>query len=105
VFRGVLDVRAKSISDEMLIAAAEELARYAEERGLREDYIIPKMEEWEVYPRVAAATASKAVEQGLARVPLTYKEELEHARAIIEESRRKLEALWRAGLIREPPGV
>ncbi|MCE4613232.1 MAG: NADP-dependent malic enzyme [Desulfurococcales archaeon] len=103
VFRGVLDVRARTITDEMLIAAAEELARYAEEKGLREDYIIPRMEEWEVYPRVAAATAYKAVEQGVARATITYKEELEQARTVIELARRKLEELWKAGLIEEPP--
>ncbi|MFP3230949.1 MAG: NADP-dependent malic enzyme, partial [Caldisphaera sp.] len=77
VFRGVLDVRAKTISDEMAIAAAYEIARFAEEKGLKEDYIVPTMEEWEVYPRVAAAVAVKAVEQGFARKTTTYKEELE----------------------------
>ena len=103
VFRGVLDVRAKTITDEMAIAAAEELARYAEEKGLREDYILPTMEEWEVYPREAAAVAVKAVEQGVARRTTTYKEELERAREIIEAARRKYTELWEKGLIPRPP--
>ncbi len=37
IFRGVLDVRAKTITDEMCIAAAYELAKYAEERGINEE--------------------------------------------------------------------
>ena len=40
IFRGTLDVRARTISDEMAIAAAMELAAYAEERGIDEDNII-----------------------------------------------------------------
>ncbi len=40
IFRGTLDVRARTITDEMCIAAAEEMARTAEEKGLSTDYII-----------------------------------------------------------------
>jgi len=40
IFRGTLDVRAKTITDEMCIAAAREIARVAEEEGLSEDRII-----------------------------------------------------------------
>src|SRR5438309_1958067 len=63
IFRGTLDVRAKTISDEMCIAAARELAAVAEERGLSEDYIVPTMEEIDVFAREAAAVGMKAVEQ------------------------------------------
>jgi len=103
IFRGVLDVRAKTITDEMAIAAAEELARFAEERGLREDYIIPSMEEWEVFPRVAAAAAAKAVEQGIARHPLSYEEELERAKKIIWTTLEKMRLLYQSGLIEALP--
>jgi malate dehydrogenase (oxaloacetate-decarboxylating) len=103
VFRGVLDVRAKTITDEMAIAAAEELARFAEERGLHEDYILPRMEEWEVYPRVATAVAMKAIEQGVARLKVSRDEEYERARMIIEASRRKLELLVKEGLVKHIP--
>jgi malate dehydrogenase (oxaloacetate-decarboxylating) len=67
IFRGTLDARASTISDEMALAAADELARCAADAGLREDFILPRMEDWEAVPRVAAATALKAQEQGLAR--------------------------------------
>ena len=67
IFRGTLDVRARTITDEMCLAATYELAKVAEDKGLREDYIIPSMDEWEVYPREAVAVAMKAIEQGVAR--------------------------------------
>jgi len=74
VFRGVFTVRAKKITDEMCIAAAEALAVYAERKGISEDYIIPKMTESDVFPEVATAVALKAIEQGLARLELGEEE-------------------------------
>jgi malate dehydrogenase (oxaloacetate-decarboxylating) len=99
VFRGTLDVRARTISDEMAMAAAHELARCAEERGLGEGYILPRMDEWEVVPRVAAATAMKAQEQGLARVTRTSEELHRIAVEKIQEARESTQALIKAGLI------
>lgn len=93
VFRGALDVRAKTITDDMVIAAARELSAFAREKGLSEDYIIPKMTEWEVYPRVAAAVGSKAVQQGIARVNLSYEEIYNNARQMIENARKLLASL------------
>ncbi|MUM64529.1 malate dehydrogenase [Acidianus infernus] len=93
VFRGALDVRAKTITDDMVIAAARELSAFAREKGLSEDYIIPKMTEWEVYPRVAAAVGIKAVQQGIARVNLSYEEIYNNARQMIENARKLLASL------------
>ena len=103
IFRGVLDVRAKTITDEMAIAAAEAIAEYAREKGIHEDYILPTMEEWDMYARVAATVAVKAVEQGLARRTTTYNEELERAREIIRLVREKYRIIWESGLIPRPP--
>ncbi|MFN7105230.1 MAG: NADP-dependent malic enzyme [Pyrobaculum sp.] len=99
VFRGALDVRAQTITDEMLIAAAEEVAKFAEERGLHEDYIIPKMTEWEVYIREAAAVAATASTQMVARIPRSYREELEIARATIEKNIKTMEVLMREKIL------
>jgi malate dehydrogenase (oxaloacetate-decarboxylating) len=103
IFRGVLDVRARTVTDEMCVAAAKELARFAEERGIHEDYVIPRMEEWEVYPRVAVACALKSIEQGLARVKASRQELWERAVRIIHEARESTKALMKAGIIKEPP--
>jgi malate dehydrogenase (oxaloacetate-decarboxylating) len=103
IFRGVLDVRAKTVTDDMCIAAAEELARFAEERGINENDIMPRMEEWEVYPRVAVACAMKSIEQGVARVKPTRQELYERAVEIIKGARESTKLLMREGLIRKPP--
>jgi malate dehydrogenase (oxaloacetate-decarboxylating) len=101
IFRGTLDVRAATITDEMCIAAARELARCAEDRGLREDYLIPTMDEWEVYPRVAAAVGMKAIEQGVARKKATREELLRTAETLIKRSRKMTGMLMQKGFI--PP--
>ncbi|MEM1954292.1 MAG: NADP-dependent malic enzyme [Nitrososphaerota archaeon] len=103
VFRGALDVRSKGITYESAIAAAVELAKFAEERGLSPDYIIPTMEEWEVYPRVAAAVADWLSRNGLARKPTTYEDEVERAKNIIGRARRVLEEMVRTELVRPIP--
>lgn len=103
MFRGVLDVRAKTITDEMVIVAAEELAKYSEEKGLHKDYITPTMTEWEVYPRVAAAVGEKAIQQGLARKNMTKDELITRASESIVRSRTMLSSLISAKLIPMPP--
>jgi malate dehydrogenase (oxaloacetate-decarboxylating) len=99
LFRGALDVRARTITDEMCMAAAHALADMAAERGLSADYILPTMNEWDVFPREAAAVAAKAVEQNLARQPLTYPEEYERAAGIIKTARDLTRAMMEEGFI------
>src|SRR6267143_541350 len=103
IFRGTLDVRAKMISDEMCIAAANELAKIAEEKGIDEERILPSMSDWEVFPREAAAVGAEAVRQGLARLRLTRKELYERAKTIIGHARKSTELLMRKGLIKPLP--
>ncbi len=103
IFRGTLDVWAKTITDEMCIAAAKELAKFAEEKGIHEDYITPTMDEWEAFPRVAAAVAMKAQEQGVARLKVSYAEELKTASQTIRRSRDMIEDLMRMGHIPPAP--
>jgi malate dehydrogenase (oxaloacetate-decarboxylating) len=103
IFRGVLDVRAKTITDEMAIAAAEALAARAEERGISEEYLLPTMDDWEVFPREAVATAMKAQEQGLALLEKTPEALYAQAEATIRQAREAVQVLMREGLIPEPP--
>jgi malate dehydrogenase (oxaloacetate-decarboxylating) len=103
IFRGVLDVKAKTVTDDMCIAAAQELAKFAEERGIHEGDIVPRMDEWEVFPREAVACALKSIEQGVARVKPSRQELWDRAVAIIKNARESVEALMKAGLIKLPP--
>jgi malate dehydrogenase (oxaloacetate-decarboxylating) len=99
IFRGVIDVAAKTITDEMCIAAAEELARYKEEDGLREDAILPTMDDIEVFSREAAAVGLKAIEQGVARKIMTKDELIENASKIISRAQKETKTLMEHGII------
>ena len=103
IFRGTLDVRATTITDEMVLAAAYELARTAEDKGLTVDYLIPTMDEWEVFPREAVAVGLKAIEQGLARVKRSRQELFDMAEFMIKRSRGMTQNLMDNGFIEQPP--
>jgi malate dehydrogenase (oxaloacetate-decarboxylating) len=101
IFRGALDVNAKTISDGMCIRAAEEIAKIAEEKGLSDEYIIPPMTELEVFYRVAAVVGMKAIEEGIARITRTYDELYNMAKHTILESQRMTKVLMDSEII--PP--
>ena len=103
IFRGTLDVRARTITDEMCLAAAGELARCAEDKGIHEDYIAPTMDEWDVFPREAVAVAMKAQEQGVARLQATREALYAQASATIKAARDGVQLLMREGLIAPVP--
>jgi malate dehydrogenase (oxaloacetate-decarboxylating) len=103
IFRGTLDVRAKTITDEMCIAAATELAKVQEEKGLDEDHIVPTMDEVEVFVREAVAVAMKAQEQGIARVRRTRQDLYDTAESLIKRSHEETATLMAEGYIRPPP--
>jgi malate dehydrogenase (oxaloacetate-decarboxylating) len=86
IFRGALDVRARTITDEMCFAAAKALADHVGD-GLGEEMILPTMDDWEVFPREAAAVAIKAQEQGVSKLTMSYDELFDHAHRIIKRSR------------------
>jgi malate dehydrogenase (oxaloacetate-decarboxylating) len=67
VFRGALDVRAPTITEEMKMAAAIAIAETVDESELREDYIIPSVFNRDVAPAVAKAVADEARATGAAR--------------------------------------
>ena len=103
VFRGVLDARARSIPDEIVLAAARELARGAARKGVGPQHILPTMEEQEVFPHVAAAVAEAAVVAGVARRKLGREEFLERARLLMARPARLVRALARSGLTAKMP--
>jgi malate dehydrogenase (oxaloacetate-decarboxylating) len=102
IFRGTLDVRARTITDEMCFAAAKAMAEHVGDQ-LAPDFILPGMDDWEVFPREAAAVAMKAQEQGLARIQVTYEEELENAKRIIKRSRDLTRMMMDNDFIPAPP--
>src|SRR5215472_14421000 len=69
-FRGMLDVRARHVNDEMKLAAAHALAGIVGDDEIGEEYITPSMFDPRVVPTVAAAVAEAAVRTGVARKAL-----------------------------------
>jgi len=66
-FRGMLDVRARRVNDEMKLAAAQALAEIVTKDELGEEYITPSMFDNRVVPAVAAAVSEAAIKTGVAR--------------------------------------
>jgi malate dehydrogenase (oxaloacetate-decarboxylating) len=67
VFKGALDVRARTINEEMKLAAAHAIARVIPDDELHADYIIPSVFNRRVAESVAEAVANAAVASGVAR--------------------------------------
>jgi malate dehydrogenase (oxaloacetate-decarboxylating) len=66
-FRGLLDVRASRVNDEMKLAAAHALAGLVADSELSEEYITPSMFDRRVVDAVAGAVSDAAVKTGVAR--------------------------------------
>ena len=103
IFRGTLDVKARTITDEMCIAAAYELAKFAEEQGLSDEHIVPTMADTEVFVREAVAVGMKAIEQGVARENLTKGELTKISGKMIRDARQTVETLMTTGMIPPAP--
>ncbi|MBU1050441.1 NADP-dependent malic enzyme [Candidatus Bipolaricaulota bacterium] len=105
IFRGTLDVFAKTITDEMAIAAAYSIARTAEAKGLHEEYIVPTMMETDVFVNEAIAVGLKAIEQGIARRILTADDLRAEAESKIHRAQAETKVLMDAGIIPPAPKI
>jgi malate dehydrogenase (oxaloacetate-decarboxylating) len=103
IFRGTLDVRAKTITDEMCIAAAYELADLVNDIPgcLTEDCILPTMEYENVFIREAVAVGLKAIEQKITRLKFSKDELFTEAKKIIDNAQAQTKVLMKKGFI--PP--
>jgi len=68
IFRGTFDVRAKTINEEMKMAAAKAIAGLISDDELDADHIIPAALDPRVVPAVAAAVTNAARRTGVARI-------------------------------------
>ncbi len=67
IFRGLLDVRARGVNEEVKFAAAEAIAHTVKDDELHEDYIIPSIFDRRVVSFVVHAVSTVAKKTGLAR--------------------------------------
>ena len=103
MFRGALDVRARTITPGMTLAAADALAALAREKGLREDAMLPLAMEPETAVRVAVAVGRAACDEGVAGNSLAPDALELSARRAIAGARESLDLLVREGRIPLPP--
>lgn len=93
ILKGTLLVAASKITDNMAIAAAHSIARFARNRGIDRENILPGMMETGLYPHVAADVAMQAIEEKTARIILSREEVYEQARNDMENARKITELL------------
>jgi malate dehydrogenase (oxaloacetate-decarboxylating) len=70
IVRGALDVRAKKLTDSMLLAAADAMAGIIDRRNLAPGHITPKFFASEGSPRIAEAVGQTAINEGMAMLPI-----------------------------------
>ena len=92
IFRGALDVRASTITDEMCFAAAGALAESVGD-ALAPDHILPTMADSAVFAREAAAVGRTAIEQRIAKRNASYEQLYSHATAMIARSHALTETM------------
>ncbi|MFQ5969506.1 MAG: malic enzyme-like NAD(P)-binding protein [Nitrososphaerales archaeon] len=99
IFRGILDTRARKITDEICIIASKELADIAEEDGLSEDYILPGSAREDVIIREAVAVGLEAQRQRLARRKLSSRQLQTEATQIIDRARSSIVHNIESGIV------
>jgi malate dehydrogenase (oxaloacetate-decarboxylating) len=67
LFRGLLDSRARTVNEEIKLAAARAIASIVDEKELGEDYIVPSIFDKKVVTTVASAVSDAAHRTGVAR--------------------------------------
>jgi malate dehydrogenase (oxaloacetate-decarboxylating) len=67
LFRGLLDSRARTVNEEIKLAAAKAIASMVDEKELSEDYIVPSIFDRKVVSAVASAVSEAAFKTGVAR--------------------------------------
>ncbi|MDP2791845.1 MAG: NADP-dependent malic enzyme, partial [Rectinemataceae bacterium] len=93
LLKGALLVRARKVTDGMAIRCSHSIADFAEKRGITETDITARMDESEVFAIQAADVAMKAIEEGVARVTMTWDEVYNRAKADIAAARTMTEDL------------
>jgi len=83
----------------MCVVAAQSLAKYAEERGMNEDNIVPTMGESAAYVQVAVDVGMEAQKEGIASVKISRQELRKKVESMINSARETHDALVKAGCI------
>ncbi|MGC8764849.1 MAG: NAD(P)-dependent malic enzyme [Brevinematia bacterium] len=90
IFRGLLDTRAKKVTDGIKLAAAKAIAGRVKERELfKEKKIIPSVYDFELYALTAEAVAEEVKRENLARVFPEEGEVYKKTKKILKSNRKR----------------
>ncbi len=103
ILKGALLVRSRKISDGMAIRCSHSIADYSEKKGITPDNIVVTMQDEDVFAVEAADVAMQAIEEGLARITMTWDEAYNAAKKDIQASRELTKMLMDKDFIKEPP--
>jgi len=102
ILKGALLVRAKSITDNMAVAASYAMANYAEKKGIHPEYIMPKMDETDMFAFEAADVAMQAIKDGVARVDNDWDTIYNRTLEDIGHTRQTIDMMMEKNFIKKP---
>ncbi|MCK4835757.1 MAG: NADP-dependent malic enzyme [Candidatus Aminicenantes bacterium] len=102
ILKGALMVRARKVTDNMAIVGAYAVANFAEKKGIHPDYIIPTMDETEVFANEAADVAMEAIKNGVARIEMDRQAVYDTTLKDIRFARDTMDLLMKNGFIKPP---
>jgi malate dehydrogenase (oxaloacetate-decarboxylating) len=85
----------------MCITAASELAACIADNKIKPNKILPTMDEWHVYPKVAAAVGVKAIKEKVADRKISYDRLYDQAMSMIKRSRAITANMMKKGFIKK----
>lgn len=103
ILKGAILCRAKTITDTMALAASKAIAKRAQDLGLKQDFILPLMQDTELYPLTAKAVAAQAIKEGLNQIKISPTEVYKIVKQDIEQNKKELAALTSKGIIKKLP--
>jgi malate dehydrogenase (oxaloacetate-decarboxylating) len=102
ILKGSLIMRAKKVTDQMALAASYAVANFAEKKGISPDYIMPTMDETEVFAYEAADVAMQAVKEGVARIDYDWQTVYDRTLAEILDARAQMNLMMEHNFIKKP---
>ena len=103
ILKGAMLCRAKTITDTMALAASKAIAKRAQVLGLKENFILPLMQDDELYPLTAKAVAAQAIKENLNQIKITPAEVYKIVKQDILQNQKELEFLTQNKLIKKFP--
>ena len=100
ILKGAMLCQAKTITDTMALAASKAIAKRAQELGLKQNFILPLMQDKELYPLTAKAVAAQVIKENLNQIKISPAEVYRIVKQDILQNQKELELLTQKELIK-----